>query len=132
MAMRGSPVHLIPLLMAVVLALAACAAPPPPSPAPVPAPAPAPAPGVPGVPDLDASCRVDSDCAVRNVGNCCGYFPACLNKDAKPDPAAVQAGCAASGMTSVCGFREIQACACVANACQPAASDGALPGGTLR
>lgn len=86
---------------------------------------PAPA-GTAGVPDLDRSCRVDSDCEVKNVGNCCGYFPACVNRDATPDPAAVQAACAASGIAGVCGFREIKACACVSNACQPAASGGAL------
>ena len=81
-------------------------------------------PGPSGVPDLDRSCRVDTDCAVKNVGNCCGHFPACVNVDAQPDPAAVQAACAESGMASVCGFREIQACSCVASTCEPAASAG--------
>ena len=68
--------------------------------------------------NLDTSCRVDSDCQVKNVGNCCGYFPACVNKDAQPDPQAVQARCAETGMASVCGFREIQACSCVESRCQ--------------
>ena len=81
-------------------------------------------PGTSGVPRLDRSCRVDSDCEVKDVGNCCGYFPACVNTDARPDPKAVQAACAESGMASVCGFREIQACACVSNTCEPAASGG--------
>src|SRR5690554_5416507 len=69
---------------------------------------------------LDSSCRIDSDCQVKNVGNCCGYFPACVNKDARPDPEAVQARCAETGMASVCGFREIQACSCVQSRCEPA------------
>ena len=120
-----------------VLALAACAAAqpdggvkPPPMSDPLPAtplpaqPAPTARPSVAGAPDLDHSCRVDSDCAVKNVGNCCGYFPACVNKDAEPDPAAVQAACADSGMAGVCGFRDIQACACVSNSCEPVASGG--------
>ena len=68
--------------------------------------------------NLDSSCRVDSDCEVKNVGNCCGYFPACVNKDAQPDPEAVQARCAETGMASVCGFREIQSCSCVDNRCE--------------
>src|SRR5690554_4880370 len=68
--------------------------------------------------NLDSSCRVDSDCEVKNVGNCCGYFPACVNKDAQPDPEAVQARCAETGMASVCGFREIQSCSCVENRCE--------------
>lgn len=124
-----------------VLCLAACTAaapgagtPPPPTQAPpmsdplpaTPLPATPPSAGVPAVPDLDRSCRVDSDCEVKNVGNCCGYFPACVNKDAQPDPAAVQAACAESGLAGVCGFRDIQACACVANTCEPAQSGGAV------
>ncbi|MGO1719936.1 MAG: hypothetical protein ACTHZI_07055 [Luteimonas sp.] len=68
--------------------------------------------------NLDSSCRVDSDCEVKNVGNCCGHFPACVNKDAQPDPEAVQARCAETGMASVCGFREIQSCSCVDNRCE--------------
>ena len=71
-----------------------------------------------GLPRLDDSCRVDSDCEVKNVGNCCGYFPACVNTAAEPDPEAVMAECADSGMASVCGFREIQACSCVSNRCE--------------
>lgn len=83
-------------------------------------------PAVAGVPDLDRSCRVDSDCAVKDVGSCCGYSPACVNADARPDPAAVQGACAGAGMAGVCGFREIQACACVSNTCEPAQSGGAV------
>jgi hypothetical protein len=83
-------------------------------------PAPQPVAAVPGLPDLDRSCRADSDCAVKNVGNCCGYFPACVNTAAQPDPAAVQAACAEAGVAGVCGFRDIEACACVANTCEPA------------
>lgn len=108
------------LLVSVVLlalALGACAAPP--------ADAGAPPAGTDPVAvasgdplDLDTGCRVDSDCEVKNVGNCCGYFPACVNKDAQPDPGAVQARCAELGMASVCGFREIQACTCVENRCE--------------
>ena len=73
-----------------------------------------------GVPVLDRSCKVDADCAVKDVGSCCGHRPACVNKDAKPDPAAVQAACAANGVMGTCGFREIQACSCVASTCESA------------
>lgn len=75
---------------------------------------------------IDRSCRTDADCAVKDVGNCCGYFPACVNKDSPTDPAAVRAQCEASGMASVCGFREIASCACNAGTCE-ASSTGALP-----
>ncbi len=73
---------------------------------------------------VDASCRVASDCAVKNVGNCCGHFPACVNRDAAVDPDAVRAQCAASGMASVCGWKDIQSCDCVQGRCQ--AVDGPI------
>lgn len=66
---------------------------------------------------IDQSCRVAADCAVKNVGNCCGAMPACVNKDSPTDAAAVQAECARKGMASVCGFVEIRACSCIANRC---------------
>lgn len=98
-----------------LLALAACAAPtsqPPAAPA---------APGITGTQavKLDRSCASDADCAVKNIGNCCGRYPACVNKDSPVDPAAVQAQCARQGMMSACGFREISACSCRQGQCQP-------------
>ncbi len=69
---------------------------------------------------VDRSCKTDADCAVKDVGNCCGYYPACVNKDSPTNPAAVQAQCAASGMASVCGFAEISACTCSAGKCAAA------------
>jgi len=125
--MRWSPTS-ASIVLSALLALAGCSAAPsggvqapPADPAP---PAPSTAgsarPGVPGVPELDRSCRVDSDCVVKDVGSCCGYSPSCVNTAAQPDPKAVQAACAGSGMAGVCGFREIEACACVSNTCEPA------------
>ena len=72
----------------------------------------------------DATCRIDADCTVKNVGNCCGAFPACINVASTVDPAAVQAQCRASGRMSVCGFREITGCQCVQGQCT-AKSSGA-------
>lgn len=34
---------------------------------------------------LDSSCKASSDCVVKNVENCCGYYPLCVNKDAVLD-----------------------------------------------
>lgn len=72
------------------------------------------------VPALVTSCRTDADCTVKNVGNCCGAMPACVNKASPTDPAAVQAACAREGRMSTCGFREIQSCSCVAGTCRDA------------
>jgi len=66
----------------------------------------------------DRACRTDSDCAVKDVGNCCGAFPMCVNKDAKTDPAAVRAQCEKDGMASICGFQEVAGCQCVQGRCE--------------
>lgn len=101
----------IATLLASLLALAACAAPEPPPAAPPPGIAAGPA-----APDL--SCRVADDCEVKNVGNCCGYYPACVNRNSRGDPEAVRAECARTGTSSVCGFPDIQACDCVEGQCR--------------
>lgn len=64
------------------------------------------------------SCKTDADCAVKDVGNCCGAYPMCVNKDAHTDAAAVRAQCAKNGMASICGFREVRGCTCVQGQCQ--------------
>lgn len=118
------PCPLVAPLLALAL-LAACtaqqaapaAAPSPPEAAAPPVPAAAPArPGNASQPDR--TCSVAADCEMKNVGNCCGYFPACVSKDAKVDPDAVRAECERTGMSSVCGFQDIQACACEQGQCR--------------
>ncbi|MCE7031073.1 hypothetical protein LY625_00255 [Lysobacter sp. GX 14042] len=66
----------------------------------------------------DRSCDTDADCTVKNVGNCCGYYPACVNVDSPTDPEGVQAKCAAEGRAGVCGFPEIAGCQCVQGSCK--------------
>jgi hypothetical protein len=129
-----------PLLFLVVL-IAGCAAPstatqapenapappaaqeqmPPPEKAP-PMGGPLPAERVPSPVPLDTACTVDADCAVKNVGSCCGAMPACVHKDSPTDPAAVQAECQRKGLASTCGFREISACTCQDGRCRDASS----------
>ena len=118
------PCPLVASLLVLAL-LAACtaqqaapaAAPSPPEAAAPPVPAAAPArPGNASQPDR--TCSVAADCEMKNVGNCCGYFPACVSKDAKVDPDAVRAECERTGMSSVCGFQDIQACACEQGQCR--------------
>ncbi len=107
-------------LLALALLLAGCAAPKPAAVAGATATgADVPRIGAGEAPRPDLSCRVAGDCAVRNVGNCCGYFPACVNRDSRVDPEAVRAECARTGTSSVCGWREIQACECADGSCRP-------------
>lgn len=67
---------------------------------------------------IDTSCRTDADCTVKNVGNCCGYYPACVNVDSPTDPEGVRARCAKEGRVSVCGFPVISACTCRQGRCE--------------
>lgn len=73
--------------------------------------------------EVDMTCSRDADCAVKNVGNCCGYFPACVNTAHEPDPEGVQEECRRKGMASICGFAEIAQCRCVAKQCEAVAGD---------
>jgi hypothetical protein len=134
------------LIAALLLMLAACAAPTPANPgeqAAQPAPS-SPVPSSPAAPDkptvpplpesatepvasggtvaIDRSCKTDADCTVKNVGNCCGYYPACVNVNSPTDPKGVQAECAKKGMMSVCGFPEISSCSCKQGTCEAASA----------
>jgi hypothetical protein len=75
---------------------------------------------------VDIRCTRNADCAVKNVGNCCGAMPACVNKDSPTDPEAVKARCQAQGMMGVCGFREISACQCDNGQCVEAPAANGL------
>lgn len=129
------------LVLALLLSLAGCAAPSGPAAAPpaigsatTTAPAntaaPAdlaaaitgPAPAKPRLEAVDASCKTDADCTVKNVGNCCGAYPQCVNVDSPTFPEQVKAACAAKGQMGVCGAPSISGCHCVSGTC------AALPG----
>jgi hypothetical protein len=82
--------------------------------------------GQPG--EVDYSCTTDADCAVKDVGSCCGYSPACVNVDSPTFPEQVKAECAKNDMQSTCGFRDIEGCTCVEGRCAagPATSGEAV------
>lgn len=118
-----------------VFALAGCAAPassdgaagdPPSTPAPKPTGGNLP-PRQAGAVTVDYTCTTSADCAVKNVGNCCGAMPACVNKDSPTDPQGVQAQCAASGRMGVCGFADVTACQCVSGRCESDSSSLKIP-----
>ena len=75
---------------------------------------------------IDTRCKSNADCAVKNVGNCCGAMPACVNRDSPTNPQAVQAQCRAKGMMGICGFREISACQCDNGRCVEAPAANGL------
>ena len=72
----------------------------------------------------DRGCETDNDCVVKDVGSCCGFYPMCVNRDARTDPEGVRAQCEKDGLSSVCGFPAISGCQCVQGRCESRA-DGA-------
>ena len=66
---------------------------------------------------INDTCQTDADCAVKDIHNCCGYYPACTNRDAKTDRNRVRAICAGQGLSGICGFPAISGCRCVENKC---------------
>eukprot|EP01083_Nonionella_stella_P179323 636296_1 len=70
------------------------------------------------LPTPDYSCTDDDDCTAKNVGNCCGYYPKCVNVDYVPDHEAMRAWCKETGTYSVCGWPVIDYCECDAGNCR--------------
>ena len=68
--------------------------------------------------EVDFSCKSNSDCKIKDVGSCCGYRPACVNKDSQTYPEQVKAECAKNSMAGICGFPSISSCACTNNKCE--------------
>ncbi len=68
--------------------------------------------------EVDFSCKTSSDCKIKDVGSCCGYRPACVNKDSRTFPAEVKAQCGNEGMSGICGFPSISSCTCSNNKCE--------------
>jgi hypothetical protein len=73
---------------------------------------------------IDRSCESDGDCTVKDVHNCCGYYPGCVNVNAKTDPDKVRTLCEAEGLAGVCGFEDISACRCDQGSCVSAQETG--------
>ncbi len=68
--------------------------------------------------DIDYSCRTDSDCEIKDIGSCCGYYPQCVNTDAETDSELVKELCKKEGAASICGFESITSCQCVNKRCE--------------
>lgn len=76
---------------------------------------------------IGVACDTDADCAVKDVGSCCGYYPRCVNKDSPTHPEQVQAQCAKEGRAGVCGFPEVRGCRCENRECVNDNGGGAAP-----
>ena len=67
--------------------------------------------------EVNFACTQDSDCAIKDVGNCCGAYPACVHRDSPTFPERVQAECVREGRSSICGFPSLSGCRCEAGRC---------------
>ncbi len=74
--------------------------------------------------EVNYSCASNADCVVKNVGNCCGYYPGCVNSSSPTFPDQVKAQCAAQKMHGVCGFPADSGCQCVEHRCVTTAGPG--------
>lgn len=79
---------------------------------------------IPDPPALNLRCRTDADCAVKNIGNCCGFLPACVHKASPTAPDLILARCAGSGEEPVCDHPMIYACLCEQGICRADPSVG--------
>ena len=77
-------------------------------------------------PASPTACSADADCAVKNVGNCCGEYLQCVNVAHTPDPAGVKAACEREGRSSICGSPDIAGCRCVDGQCTAGTANDAL------
>jgi len=68
-------------------------------------------------PKVDYSCNLDTDCTIKDVGNCCGYYPECVNTNSPTDPKKVKECCLQNGQSSACGYPSITSCKCQNNRC---------------
>jgi hypothetical protein len=59
------------------------------------------------------ACETDNDCTIRDVGNCCGFYPRCANANAVFTPP----DCS-GGTVGACGFPAIDSCTCRQNLCR--------------
>ena len=67
---------------------------------------------------IEYSCQVNSDCVIRDVRNCCGYYPKCINRNSDTKPELVQELCRLTDTMAICGFPTINSCVCNNNVCE--------------
>ncbi|MFW6231158.1 MAG: hypothetical protein ACOC32_04005 [Nanoarchaeota archaeon] len=67
---------------------------------------------------VDYSCTTDADCMKKDVHNCCGEYPQCVNKDSEVRPETVSSLCEVADRMAVCGFPTINGCRCVQGRCE--------------
>lgn len=70
---------------------------------------------------VDFACEQAADCEIKNVGNCCGYYPRCVSVGSPTPPVECD-----EGVSSVCGWPDISHCECVENTCRSMQGDSEI------
>jgi hypothetical protein len=70
---------------------------------------------------LDFACEQAVDCEIKDVRNCCGYYPRCVNVNS---PVPVRP--CDDGVVGVCGWPHITHCECVENTCRSMQGDNEI------
>ncbi|KAL7571191.1 hypothetical protein ACA910_008853 [Epithemia clementina (nom. ined.)] len=66
---------------------------------------------------VDYSCTSESDCAVKDVGNCCGTYYLCVNVNFTPNRS-LACPDGNGSMYDMCGWRDIDKCICEQGRCE--------------
>jgi hypothetical protein len=66
---------------------------------------------------IDYSCNQDIDCKIKDVHNCCGYYPKCVNENVIVNSDFVKEACEKEGLVSVCGYPTVNYCVCEQSRC---------------
>jgi hypothetical protein len=81
---------------------------------------------VPPFEQMDRSCVTAADCAVKNVGSCCGIDPQCVNVEQLVDPEGVAMHCTDSHLMGICAFTPLSGCTCVEGQCVGIAEESSI------
>lgn len=66
---------------------------------------------------VDRTCKIDADCAIKDVGSCCGAHPSCVNKNSPTFPKQVKAQCGNEHRMGICSIPALSGCSCVQGQC---------------
>ncbi|MBS3074963.1 hypothetical protein J4429_00730 [Candidatus Pacearchaeota archaeon] len=66
---------------------------------------------------INYTCEQPEDCEIKDVRNCCGYHPECVNKNSIVNASLVKELCEHGAQTGLCGYKDIKSCKCEKNKC---------------
>lgn len=67
--------------------------------------------------NINIECETNLDCAIKDIHNCCGYYPKCVNIEFETKVNLVRDLCKVSQKMPICGFQTINSCACINGRC---------------